>query len=87
MLRYRFIVRPDGVTVVRVRTRSYSWNEIVSFDSEWVQGHEGAGNGWLVTLVPRAGRPVKVPLPVPTTSGKEQGDRPGAKLTEALLGY
>ena len=84
MLRHRFIVGPDGVTVVRVRRHSFSWSEILWFDFMPV-----GTSDWEITLVPRTGATVKVPVPHPGGTSKRIEDElwgQAVQLTVAVLG-
>jgi hypothetical protein len=56
MLRYRLIVEQEGLTIVKLRRRCLSWDEILRFSSE--QGSRGG----TVKLLPQAGEPIAIPV-------------------------
>lgn len=79
MLRFRLIIEPDGVTVVKWRRRSFLWSDILRFDSK--SGGEGGAS---VTLVPRIGRALTVPVPISLNGTAGEARRLAAHLNQAL---
>jgi hypothetical protein len=78
------IVGPDGVTVVMNGKESFSWSELLWFDYKPV-----GTDRWRVTLVPRVGDTIEVPVPHPNGTSKHTEDelwRRAVQLTQALLG-